>query len=87
MKSILQIPFDLIEDILRSAPKENSTGFGVLALSHEGEILVSELLDFEFPSEGADVGFFEFLGAVYDGGAAGAGEAVVVALAESGKIG
>ena len=56
---------------------------GLLALGEEREIFVTDLLDVEEATLGADVGLAEVVDAVDDGGADGARDAVVVCLADA----
>lgn len=79
----MEVALDLVEHVLRRTPEENRAGLGVLALGEEGEVLVANLLDLEEAALRADVGLLDVLDAVDDGGARGAGDAVVVRLSDA----
>jgi hypothetical protein len=80
---ILQIAFDLVENVLGRTSEEDCASLGVLAFGEEGEVLVANLFDFEEAALGAHVGVLDVLDSVYDGGASGTGYSVIVRLAHS----
>ena len=82
VERVLQVPLDLVEDVLGGAPQEDGARLGVLATLDEGEVLVADLADLEEAAAGADVGVGDLLGAVDDGGTAGARHPQVVGLSQ-----
>lgn len=82
-ESVVKVSFDLIEDILGCASEHDGASLGALALSHEGEVVVSDLLDLEETALGTDIAVLELLGSVGDGGAGDTGDTVVVSLTDS----
>lgn len=84
---VVQVALDLVEHVLGGPAEEDGAGLGVIALGQEGEVLVADLLDLEEAALRADVGLLELLDAVDDGGARGAGDTVVVRLADAAEGG
>jgi hypothetical protein len=82
-ESIMKVSLDLIEHVLGRASEHNGACLGALALGHEGEVVVADLLDLEEAALGADVAVLQLLGSVGDGGAGHSRHAVVVGLADS----
>src|SRR3569833_2688552 len=79
--SILQIPLDLVEDVLGWPSQEDRASLGGLALGKKGEVLVSDLLDLEQTALRANVRLLKILYTVYDGGSGRPGYPVVIRLA------
>src|SRR5262249_55327030 len=80
---VLQVPLNLVQDVLRRAPEEDRAGLWILALREEREVPVSNLLNLKQSALGPHVRLLEVLDPVDDGGARGAGYAVVVGLADA----
>ena len=79
----LQVPLHLVEDVLAGATQQDGARLGLLTVGEEGEVLVAHLLDLKQPCAGAHVTLLQLLHAVRHGGAGGAGNAVVVGLAQA----
>lgn len=52
---ILEIPFDLIQDVFGRSAKEDGAGLGLPTLGDEGEVLVANLLNLKQPALGSDI--------------------------------
>lgn len=77
---ILQVPLDLVENVLRGTAEENGACFGVLALRQEGEILVADFFDLKQTAFRTNVGFLQVFNSVHNGCARGSRNSVVVCL-------
>lgn len=87
---VLEVPLDLVDDVLGGAAEKDSASLGVLALSEEGEVLVANLLDLEKSALSSNVGLLEVVDPVHDGRTRGSGDTVVIGLshtAEGGNVG
>mmetsp|Transcript_96815 Transcript_96815/g.260329 ORF Transcript_96815/g.260329 Transcript_96815/m.260329 type:complete len:299 (+) Transcript_96815:355-1251(+) len=82
-KRILQVALHLVEHVSGGAAEDDRAGLGVLALRHEGEVLVADLLDLKQAALGSNGRLGQLLGAVADRRAGDAGDAVVVRLADA----
>ena len=82
-EGVLEVTLDLVKDILGGTSEKNGASLGVLALSHEGEVVVTDFLDLEVTAHGADIGLLELLGSVADSGTRASGASVVVGLSQT----
>jgi hypothetical protein len=80
---IVQVALNLVQDVLGGAAEEDCACLGVLALCEVGEVLVTELGDFEKTALGANVGGSGSKDRVDNGGASCAGDTVVVCFANT----
>jgi len=84
---VLQVALDFVQDILGRATQQDGTGLRGLALAHECEVLVTNLLNLEQTAAGTDVGLLDIVDAVDDGGTGGTSNTVVIRLAHTAKGG
>lgn len=82
LHGVLEVPLDLVKDVLAATAKEDSAGLGVLALLEEGEVLVPKLPDLEESAAGSNVRLLDLVSTGNNGGTSGAGDTVVVRLPE-----
>ena len=82
-KSIVEVSLDLIKDVLRGTSEENRASLGVLALSHEGEVVITDLLDLEETALCADIGLLKLLRAVSNSGTTDTGNTIVVGFTDT----
>lgn len=82
-QTVVEVSLHFVEDILAAAAQNNAASLRLLALSHEGKILVSNLLDFEETAALADVFFLKFLGTVNDLGSSDSRNTHVVGFSDS----
>jgi len=82
-KSVVKVALNFVEDILRGSSEDDRASLGCLALSHEGEILVSDFLNLEEAAVSADIGILELLGSVGNSGTRDTGNSVVVGLTDT----
>lgn len=64
----MEVSFDLIEDILGGTSEDDGASLWLLALSHEGEVVISNFLDLEISAVSSDIGLLNFLWSVKNGG-------------------
>lgn len=86
---VLQVAFNLVDDILRRTTEQDRTSLGVLALGEEGEVFVADLFNLEQATLRAHIRLLKIVDPVDNGGASGSGNTVVVRLpdtAESGDV-
>ena len=80
---VLEVSFNLVENVFGRPAEEDGARLGGLTLREEGKVFVADFGDFEEATVCADVLFAEVFDAVDDGGAGGAGEAVIVCFADA----
>lgn len=80
---ILQVPLNLVQDILRRSSQKNRAGLGVLAFGQEGEVFITNLLNLKEAAAGSDVGFLDIFDTVDDRGTSSTGDTVVVCLPDT----
>eukprot|EP01137_Pigoraptor_chileana_P019539 Opistho-2@80698 len=80
---ILQVAFNLHEDVLARTTEENRACLGILALSDEGKVLITNLLHLEKARASANVRLLQLVRAVHNRRTARPANAVVVRLAHS----
>lgn len=85
--SYLQVPLHFVQNVLASAAQHNGARLRVLAFGYEGEVLVADLLDLKQSSLRPNVLLLQLFRSVHDGGAAAAGDAVVVRFADAAQHG
>mmetsp|Transcript_24793 Transcript_24793/g.24304 ORF Transcript_24793/g.24304 Transcript_24793/m.24304 type:complete len:264 (-) Transcript_24793:397-1188(-) len=76
----MQVPFNFVENIFGGSSQEDGAGFGVLALGHEGEILIPDLLYFEQPAVSSHIRLLQLFRSIHNGGSSDPGDSVVVSL-------
>jgi hypothetical protein len=54
-KGIVKVSLDLVEDILRGSSEEDGASLGVLAFSHESEVVITDFLDLEETAFSTDI--------------------------------
>lgn len=59
--TVLLLPFTHSQNLLAGTPQQDGTGFGVLALSDEGEVLIADLLHLEQPRTRPDILLFKLV--------------------------
>lgn len=79
----MQVALNFVKDILAGTSEEDRASLGILALSHEGEVIVADFLDLEESAHSADVALLKLLGTVDDGGASATSNSVVVSLTKT----
>ena len=79
----MKVALDLIQNVLGGATEQDCAGLGVLALREVGEVLVTELGDFEKTALGANVGGGGGEDGVDNGGTGCTGNTVVVCFADT----
>jgi hypothetical protein len=77
---VLQVALNLVQDILGRTTQQNCAGLRGLALAHECEVLVTNLLNLKETAAGTNIGLLDVVDTVDDGGATGTGNTVVVGL-------
>jgi len=82
-EGVLKVTLDLVKDILGGTSEENGASLGLNALSHEGEVIVTDFLDLEETAVSSNIGLLELLGSVADSGTRGSGDSVVIGLSKS----
>lgn len=80
---VLQVPLDLIENVLGATSQENGACLGVLALNEVREVLVTDLLDLKKSAFGTDVGLLDLVGSVDNLSAGDSSHSLVVGLSDS----
>mmetsp|Transcript_3485 Transcript_3485/g.12225 ORF Transcript_3485/g.12225 Transcript_3485/m.12225 type:complete len:490 (+) Transcript_3485:1839-3308(+) len=80
---VVEVPLDLVEDVLAGATEDHRAGLWVLAVHDKGEVFVSNLLHFEEPRSRANVALLDFGSPVDDGSTGGPRDTVVVRLPEA----
>lgn len=84
---ILEVPLNLVQDILRRSTEKNSAGLRILALGQESEVLVANLGNLEETTLGTNIGLGQRLDRVDDGGTCSASNAVIISLADTTQSG
>ena len=84
---VVEVALHFVQDVPRRAAEDDGARLGLLAVDEEGEVLLAQLLHLEQTGTGADVLLLELLDAVYDGGAGGSRDAVVIRLSHPSKRG
>ena len=79
----MKVSLDLIEDILGGTSEEDGASLGVLALSHEGEIVITNLLNLKESALGTNIRLLKFLRAVNNSGTTDTSNSVVVGLTDT----
>mmetsp|Transcript_26210 Transcript_26210/g.73547 ORF Transcript_26210/g.73547 Transcript_26210/m.73547 type:complete len:209 (+) Transcript_26210:330-956(+) len=82
-EGVLQVALHLVEHIPGRTTQDHRARLRVLALSHEGEILVADLLDLEEATLSADHGLYELLSAVANMRTCDPRDAIVVCLSDT----
>jgi len=83
----VQVALNFVKDILGGASEKNGASLGVLALSHEREVVVTDLLDLEEATKGTDVTLLELGGSVDNGGTSASSDSVVISLTKTSETG
>eukprot|EP00906_Rhabdomonas_costata_P002787 RCo004334 len=78
-----QVALHLVQKVLGGPSEENGASLGFLALLHEHEVLVADLPHRHQPAPCAHVRLLELVRAVHDCSPRGAGQAVVIRLAQA----
>jgi len=67
---VVQVPLNLIQNILGSSAKKESAGLGILALDNEREVIIANFVNIEETGLGANVRLLDLIGTMADGGTA-----------------
>jgi hypothetical protein len=82
-EGVVEVALNLVEDILGGTTEKDGASLGALALSHEGEVIVTNLLDFKKTALGTNIRVLKFLRAVDNGGARDTGNTVIIGLTDT----
>jgi hypothetical protein len=69
-EGILQVALNFVEDILGCSTEDDRASVGFLTVGQEGEVIISNLSDFEKSKVGSDIRLLEFFGSVDNSGTA-----------------
>lgn len=80
---ILQVALNLVKDILGGATQQDCAGLRGLALAHECEVLITNLLNLEQSAPGTNIGLLDVIDTVDDGSTACTCNTVVIGLSHT----
>jgi hypothetical protein len=82
-EGILKVTLDFVQDVLGGTAEDDGARVGLLALSHEGEVIITDFSDLEETAVIADIGLLKLLSSVDDRGASGTSDTVVIGLTDA----
>ena len=80
---ILQVALNLVKDILGGAAQQDCAGLRGLALAHECEVLITNLLNLEQSAPGTNIRLLDVIDTVDDSSTACTGDTVVIRLSHT----
>lgn len=82
-KTIMEISFHFVEDILGGTSKKDGASFRLLTFSQESEVFITNEFNFEKTAFRADIRFLDFLRSVDNSCTGDSGDSVVISFSDS----